>query len=329
MGNTRRRLLGSMGLVLVAPALAWAQQPGRVYRIGFLGIATPTPELLKQSLVPFREAMRGHGWIEGQHYVIEQRWAEGKFERHPELARELVGLGADVLMAVTNAGIRALMQATQTLPIVMIAPSDPVGDGLVASYARPGGNVTGLAFDIEASNYLKQVDHLRQIVPKLASIAVFANPDGNYLSAKTLSAAIGSRGLKVLAAGARTPEEIEPEFARMKAGGAQAVIVVADGLVANNAPRIAQLAVKHRLPLASQWLGVPRAGGLMAYSPELADFYRRAAGYVVKILRGARPTDLPVEQASSFKLVINLKTAKALGLAIPQAVLVLADEVIE
>jgi putative ABC transport system substrate-binding protein len=298
---------------LAAP-FARAQQAGKISRVGFLGISTPTPEVLKQTLIPFREAMRGHGWIEGQHYVIEQRWAEGKVERYPELTRELVGLGADVLMAVSNGGIRALMQATQTLPIVMIAPSDPVGDGLVASYARPGGNVTGLAFDIEASNFLKQVDYLKQIVPKLASIAVFANPDGNSLSAKTLSAAIRSRGLKVLAAGARTPEEIEPEFARMKAGGAQAVIAVTDGLVVTNSTRIAQVrAVKHRYraPFTVARRLCRRPDGLFAGARRLLP----RGGYVVKIPRG-REAGLTCR----WRLVINLKTAKALGPTVPQSI---------
>jgi putative ABC transport system substrate-binding protein len=319
-----------IGGALAAPVASFAQQQAaKVYRIGYLGVVMPTPEGRKQGLDLFHEAMRKHGWIEGQHYVIEERWAEGRPERYPEQARELVKLGVDMLMSLQVPGIRAAMQATQTLPIVMIAPSDPVGGGLVASYARPGGNVTGLSFDVDLSNYFKQVDFLKQIVPNFSSIALFSNPDARFPSVASLTVALPKLGLKVVVAGARNAEEIEPAFAKMKQGGAQAVLMAADGMVVLNISRITDLALKHRLPLASQWLGVPRAGGLMAYAPELSDNWRRSASYVDRIMRGAKPADLPVELPSTFKFVINMKTAKALGLVVPQALLLRVDEVIE
>ena len=326
--HSRRQFLLAASVVLAAP-YARAQQQGKVYRIGFLGAAAPTPEILKQTLDPFREAMRKHGWIEGQHYAIERRWVEGKNERYPEYARELVKLGVDLLMSVQAPGIRAAMQATQTLPIVMVAPADPVGGGLIASYSRPGGNVTGMAFDVDLSNYVKQVDFLKQIVPNLTSIGLFANPEARFSSLEALTAAIPRLGLKVVVGRARTAEEIEPAFAKMKKEGAQAVLAFTDGMIAINVSHVTDLALKHRLPLASQWQGVPRAGGLMAYSPDLADSYRRAASYVDRIMRGAKPADLPVELPTTMKLTINRKTAKALGLTVPQAMLLRADEVIE
>ena len=312
---------------LAAP-LTHAQSASKRYRVGFLAVASPTPEFVK-SIEPFHLGMRGLGWIEGTHYVSEMRWAEGKAERFPELARELVASAPDVLLAVTTSAIRALMQATKTIPIVMVAPGEPVASGLVASLARPGGNVTGMAFDIDNGTYLKQVEYLRQIVPNLASVAVFVNPATHPPQVATLPAAISAAGLKGSIVSARTPEEIASAFARMHEQGVQAALVVVDGMFVVNARRLTELGLKHRIALGSQVHLLARAGGLMAYAPEIEENWRHAATYVHRILRGANPADLPVELPSRIKLTINTRTARSLGFTVPQSILLAADEMIE
>ena len=327
MGQGRRRqFLIAAGALLAAP-LARAQSAGKRYRVGFLAGSSLTPEFV-QLIEPFHLGMRDLGWIEGTNYITEIRWAEGKPERFPELARELVAAGPDVLVALLTSAIRALMQATKTIPIVMVGPGEPVASGLVASLARPEGNVTGMAFDIDNGTYLKQVDFLRQIVPNLASVAVFANPSLAPQVA-TLPGAISASGLKGSVAGVRTPEEIEPTFARMREQGVQAAVAVVDAMMTINARRIAEVALKHRIALSSQWDGMTRAGALISYAPKLEENWRRAASYVHRILRGAKPADLPVELPSSIKLTINAKTARSLGFAVPQSILFAAHEVIE
>lgn len=324
----RRRAFLTWAAGALAAPHTLAQSAGKRYRVGFLAVASPTPEFVK-FIEPFHLGMRELGWIEGTHYVSEMRWAEGKTERFPELARELVASAPDVLLAVTTSAIRALMQATKTIPIVMVAPGEPVASGLVASLRRPGGNVTGMAFDIDNGTYLKQVGYLRQIVPNLASVAVFVNPATQSPQVATLPGAISAAGLKGSIAGARTPEEIASAFARMREQGVQAALVVVDGMFAVNARRLTELGLKHRIALGSQVHLLTRAGGLMAYAPELEENWRRAATYVHRILRGANPADLPVELPSRIKLTINARTARSLGFTVPQSILLAADEVIE
>ncbi len=322
----RRRAFFAWALGAIAAPLVQAQSAGKRHRVGLLLTASPTPEFVK-SIEPFHLGMRELGWLEGTHYVSEMRWAEGRSERFPELARELVAAGADVLVASVTSAVRALMQATKTIPIVMVAPGEPVASGLVASLARPGGNVTGMAFDIDTGTYLRQVDFLRQIVPNLASVAVLANP-ALAPQVATLPGAISASGLKGSVAGVRTPEELEPAFAQMKLQGVQAAIAVVDGMMAVNARRIAEFAVKYGVALGSQWDGMTRAGALISYAPTLEENWRRAATYVHRILRGAKPADLPVELPSRIKLTINANTARSLNLTVPQSILFTADEVI-
>ena len=324
----RRDLLLAVGAALASP-LVLSQQPGKIYRIGFLGAASPTPEILKTTLEPFRQAMRERGWIEGTNYAIVERWAEGRIERHAGHAEELVGLGVDLLLGTAVAQIRPAMKATQTIPIVMIAPADPERDGLIASYARPGGNVTGLTFDAGISLAVKQLDYLRQIVPGMSRLGVVFNEAMGTRTDGDVRAAGKNVKIEVRSYPVREAGDFEPTLAKLKQEGMQAVLVVADGLTAMHRSNIAQMALKHRLPLSSQWQGFPAAGGLLSYGPDLADSYRGAADYVDKILRGAKPADLPVQRPTRFRLVINLKTAKTLGLTVPQTVLLVAEDVIE
>jgi putative ABC transport system substrate-binding protein len=334
----RRRLLVVVAGIL-ASTLTRAQQPStKVYRIGFLApgaaVLATTSEVAdairQQGRDAFRQAMQRSGWVEGQNYVIDRRHDEGRPERYPNLAKELVEIGPDVLMSVQTPGIRALMQATRTIPIVMIAPGDPVGAGLIASLAHPGGNVTGLAFDVNLGTYLKQVEFMKEIVPQLASIAVFANPAARLPPVEPVAAAITSAlGLKAVMAEARSADEIEPAFIRLKQQGVRAAVVIVDGLLSSNIERVTELGLKYRIALGCQWQGLPLAGGLMSYSPDIVDNFARSAFYVDRIFRGAKPADLPVELPTRVKLILNMKTAKTLGLVIPKSVLLRADQVIE
>jgi putative ABC transport system substrate-binding protein len=325
----KRRDFVALGLSALGVSLARAQQAGKQYRVGILGVTSPIPEVLKASLQPFQLGMRELGWVDGTHYVTEVRWAEGRPERFPALAEELVLSKPDVLIAVQSGPVRALMQATRSIPIVMVGTGEPVASGLVSSLARPGGNVTGMAFDIDQGTYLKQVDLLRRIVPSLASVAVFLNPAAQSPQMATLPDAIGATGLRGSLVGARTPDEIEPAFARMRDAGVRAAVAVVDGMLFLNMSRVAEAGLRYRIALGSQSPPLVRAGGLMAYAPELEENWRRAATYVHRILRGARPAELPVELPSRIRLTINLKTAKALGLKVPQSILLTADEIIE
>jgi putative tryptophan/tyrosine transport system substrate-binding protein len=325
----KRRDFVALAVGALGAPLVRAQQPGRQYRIGILGVASPIPEVLKDSLQPFHLGMRELGWVDGTHYVTEVRWAEGRPERFPVLAQELVRSKPDVLIAVQTGPIRALMQATRTIPIVMVGPGEPVASGLVASLARPGANVTGLAFDIDLGTHLKQIDYLRQIVPNLALVAVLVNPAAQAPQVATLLAAIGATGLKASLEGARTPDEIEPAFVRMRDSGVQAAIVQVDGMLFLNQSRLSEMGLRYRIALGSGLSSLVRAGGLISYAPEIGENWRRSATYIHRILRGAKPADLPVELPSRIKLTINMKTAKALGLKVPQSVLLGADEIIE
>jgi putative tryptophan/tyrosine transport system substrate-binding protein len=325
----RRAFIGVIaGGLLAAPLAAEAQQAAKVPRIGFLGNSTAA---LEANLVgPFREGLRELGYVEGRNVLIEYRWAEGQYERFPALIAELIALKVDVIVTAGTPAALAVKKATTSIPLVMAAVGDPIGVGLVASLARPGGNVTGLsaiAPELEG----KRLELLREVVPKLSSIAVLWNPDNPFHagSLKETRAAAQVLGIKVQLLGVRVSEEFPAAFAAILRERPGALLVLADRLFLHNRARIVDFEAKHRLPGVYAYRELVEAGGLMSFGPSYPGMHRRAAYYVDKILKGSKPADLPVEQPTKFELMINLKTAKALGLTIPPSVLLRADEVIQ
>ncbi len=328
------RLVSAITLVvglLSAPLAAEAQQPGKVARIGVLASAPPTTPEVSRNWGAFRQGLGERGWVEGQNIVIEYRWAEGRVERFPSLAAELVSLKLDLIVAGSTSGARAAKQATSTIPIVMVYVTDPVGGGLVASLARPGGNVTGLTFQVGPEIVGKQLELLKEAVPKVSRVAVLLNPDSRSspIFLKETQAAARVLAVKLQLLEVRSPNELEGAFTAMTRERADALLVLPGPFTFAHARRIADLAAKSRLPAAYPFRESAEAGGLMAYAANAPDMMRRAATYVDKILKGAKPADLPVEQPTKFEFIINLKAAKALGLPIPQSVLIRADEVIQ
>jgi putative ABC transport system substrate-binding protein len=280
----------------------------------------------------FRQGLRELGYVEGQNLVIEYRYAEGRDDRLADLAAELVRLKVDVIVAVAGAAAtRAVQHATRTIPIVMAGGIDPVGDGLVASLARPGGNTTGFSnLTVELPG--KRLEILKEAVPQSARIAVLANPaTAGYESAmNNLTVAARALGLHLHVVELRRADELDATFAAMTRAGADALLVVGEPLLLDSLRgRTVDLAATHRLPTMYSQKSSVEAGGLMSYGPSLPDMHRRAATYVDKILKGAKPADLPVEQPSKFELVLNLKTAKALGITFPPTLLIQADKVIQ
>ena len=312
-------------LVLGAPARA--QVAGRVYRLGYL--SQPSRESVERGLQAFLRTLRELGWIEGQNLVIEYRWAEGKTEQLPELAAELVRMKVDVIVAPAGPAAQAAKNATNSIPIVMIFPSDPVELGLVASLARPGGNVTGTTYTPGPEIFGKQLQILKEAVPRASRIAVLRNltDKGWDVQDRALENAGRSMGVRLQHLLASGPEELDSAFAAMAREQAQALLVAGSSTFLVHRARLAALALKGRLPTMFNFREMVEAGGLMAYAVNMADFTPRAAAYVDKILRGANPADLPVEQPTKFELVINLKTAKALGLTIPQPLLLSAETI--
>jgi len=315
--------------ILAASLTAEAQQATPVYRIGlFSGILSSAPNPRVEA---FRQGLRDLAYVEGQNLVIEYRYAEGRPERLPDLAAELVHLNVDVIVAGGPAAIRAAQQATRTIPIVMSGAGDPVGDGFVASLAHPGGNITGLSFLSEGLPG-KQLEILKETLPQSARIAVLTNPaDPSQVSLMhRLTVAARALGLHLHVVDVRRADELDTAFVAMTRAGADALFASPDsGLLLDGLRgRIADLATTHRLPTIYAWREGVDAGGLLSYGPSLTDAWGRAAIFVDKILKGARPADLPVEQPTRFQLIINLKTAQALGLTIPPVVLFQADEVI-
>jgi len=328
---TRRVFVGTLaGGLLTAPLAAQAQQVGKVFRVVYLSPGSPSEPFRQRRFEAFRQGLRELGYVEGRNIAIESRWAEGKYDRYPALAADLVRLKVDVIVPVGGAATQATQQATRTIPIVMSVVIDPVGSGLVASLARPGGNVTGLT--IMASDLVgKQLELLKEVVPKVSRVALLWNPDnpGSAPQLRQAEAAARALGVRLQPLEARDPQEIDSAFAAMTRERAGALLILADAIFLNQRRQIAELAAKRRLPAVFGNGEHAEAGGLMAYSANLLDLERRAATYVDKILKGAKPADLPVEQPSKFELVINLKTAKALGLTIPHSLLLRADEVIQ
>jgi putative ABC transport system substrate-binding protein len=269
--------------------------------------------------------------MEGENLVIERRWAEGRVERFPSLAAELVRLKVEVIVAGPTPPAVAAKNATGTIPIVMWGVGDPVGQGLVASLARPGGNVTGLSFSVGWETFGKGLELLKETVPKVRRVAVLSNPANasHALAIENVKVAARSLGVQLQLLEARGPEEFEGAFAAMAKERVAALLVPTDPVFFLHRARLAELAAKNRLPSVHSLREYVEAGGLMSYGPSLLDLLRRAATFVDKILKGAKPADLPVEQPTKFELVINLKTAKALGLTIPQSLLLRTDQVIE
>jgi len=316
------------GALLVRAVPANAQPAKKVPRIGVLHPGTPASA--PQSVEAFRQGLREHGYEEGKNIVVERRYTESRLERVAEIAAEFVRLKVDVIVTSLDVATAAVKQQTQTIPIVMAISIDPVATGFVSSLARPGGNVTGLS-TMSPELAAKRLELLREAVPGLSRVAIMWNTNvpGNLLEYKEAGDAARSMRLQLQSVEVSSVDDFERAFSALKTGGAQALIVAGSGLTSTNARQIASLAMKHRLPSIVSSRDRVDAGGLIAYGPNLAELWRRAATYVDKILKGAKPGDLPIEQPSKFELIINLKTARALGLTLPQSLLLRADEVIQ
>jgi len=323
----RREFITLLGGAAAWPLAARAQQPAKLPTIGLLGATTPLVE--SQRVASFVQRLREVGWIDGRNVAIEYRWGEGRNERFAEIAAEFVRLKVDLIVASTTPAAIAAKQATSVIPIVFASVGDPVGTGLVASLARPAGNLTGLS-NMLPDTATKRLELLREVVPNLRRLAIIANVGSPavVLSMREVQVTAPTLGLDVATSEIRRAEDIAPAFEALK-GRAEALFVHPDPLVNTNRIRINTLALAARLPTMHGVREYVEAGGLMSYGPNVVEQYRRAADYVDKILRGAKPGDIPVEQPTKFDLVINLTTAKALGLTIPESFLSRADEVIE
>jgi len=324
----RRAFLGAMaGSPLIASRIAEAQQAGKVYRVGFLW---DSPAVFPDAVEAFRQGLRDLGYAEGRNIAIEYRWAEGKPERMRELADELVRLKVDVIVAPSSIYTGAAKRATSTIPIIFMSHADPLGSGHVASLGRPGGNITGLSLMMTETN-VKGLELFKEAVRGLSRVAVIWDPatPSHAPGLKAVEAAGPALGLRIHPVAVRSATEYESAFSaivRERAGG---VLVLSTPLFIAGAKPLAELALTHRLPSLFGPRHHVEAGGLMSYSPDRTDLWRRGAVYVDKILKGAKPADLPVQQPTKFELVINLRTAKALGLTIPPSLLQRADEIIQ
>lgn len=328
MRSSRTALIALLAVAILAAPLAGEAQPGgKVWRIGVLRLASPPDPYVDG----FRRGLHDLGYVEGRDVVLEYRWAAGRLEQLADLAAELAGLQVDVIVAGGGTpAVQAAKRATSTIPIVVPGVADPVRSGLVASLSHPGGNVTGLALpttDLDAG----RLRLLKEVIPRLSRVAVLWNPPhplhGSALN--ELSVVARALGIQIQPLEVWAPEHFGIAFAATGQGYAEAVLVLASPMHYLRLRQIADLAIKHRLPAAADFMEFAEAGGLMAYGPSLPDLYRRAATYVDKIFKGAKPSDLPFEQPTKFQLIINLRTAQALGLTIPKSVLVRADHVIE
>ena len=325
--TTRRVFLGTLaGGLLAAPLAAVAQQAGKVARVGFLGT------LLSPTLEAFTDGLRQLGWVEGQNLILERRFSEGRQERFRELASELVRLKVDVIVTSGTPASVAAKAATTTIPIVMAVVIDPVGSGLVASLARPGGNITGNSW-LGSALSAKRLELLKEAVPKVSRVATIFNPTNpaHQLALGEMQTTARRLGVTLQLQEITNPDDFEKAFAAITRSRPDALFTVTDPLYfpERERKRILEFAAKRRLPAMYEWREFVESGGLMAYGVNVRYLLRHAATYVDKILRGAKPADLPVEQPTKFELIINLKTAKALGQTIPPSVLARADEVIE
>jgi ABC-type uncharacterized transport system substrate-binding protein len=321
--NRRRFLATSLAGVLAAP-LAGAAQPATVARIGYLSPRSASAD--SPHIEAFRQGLRDLGYVDGQHAVIEARYADGRSERLSALAVELVRLNVDVIVAAPTPAVRAVQRATRTIPVVMAFSGDPVGEGIVDRLARPGGNITGLSATV-VEMAAKRMEFLKAIAPALSHVGYLADATTATQAVRETEAAGRTLGVRVSTMLVRNPAELDTVLATLK--NARVGGLVVSLTLQERWRQIADLALRNRLPTVSGPREFVEAGGLMAYGPQYSDLFRRAATYVDKILKGARPAELPVEQATKFELVISLKTARALGLAIPQSVLARADQVLE
>jgi len=327
--DRRRFLLTSLAGAVAAPLAAMAKEQGRVPRVGVLAPRT------RADAAPFVDGflrgLRERGWVDGKSIGLEYRFADGQYDRLPDLAADLVRIKVDVILAGSSSSAVAARNATRTIPIVMGTSSDPVELGLAGSLARPGGNVTGLSFSFDLELLGKELELLKEVVPNARRVAFLLNPTnpGSKLAIKSVKSRAKSLGVQLQLLEARGPSEFEAAFEAMARERAEALLVAPDPIFGFHRTRLQDLVAKSRLPAMYGLREHTEAGGLMSYSVDIGDSFRRAATYVDKILRGAKPGDLPIEQLSKFELVINLKTAKALGLTIPPSVLARADQVIE
>ena len=321
-------LLGPFALRAVSRA-AEAQQAGRVYRIGYL--SAPSRASVEQVLQSFLRALKGLGLVEGQNLIIEYRWADGKVERLPELAAEMVRQNVELIVAPAATAALAAKKVTSSIPIVMMFPIDPVEQGLVASLSRPGGNVTGTTLATGSSIYGKQLQLLKDAIPRASRVAMLLNPtDASFnVQANEVETAARALGIRLQHVSVRDPEEFDGAFAAIARERAEALLVGDSATFLVHRARVAEYALKGRLPTMNTFREMVEAGGLLSYGVNMTDFIGRSAVFVDKILKGAKPADLAVEQPTKFELVINLKTAKALGVTIPPSVLARADEVIQ
>jgi putative tryptophan/tyrosine transport system substrate-binding protein len=326
----RRAFIATTTAILAAPLTAEAQQAAKVWRIGILSPST-TPSETARRQSPLMQKLAELGYVENQNLVVEYRAAEGKIDRLPELAVELVQVKVDAIFTASSPGVQAARKATNVIPIVFTGVNDPVGLGLVASLARPGGNVTGVSTLLGGDLIAKQLQLLKEVIPRVSRIAILWNPTnpGSTAAMKDTEAVAPSLGVKIVPVAAETPRDLNAVFSTIVRERAEALAVHATAPMWEQRTQILGFAVKHRLPALSFVREFAQAGALMTYGPDLADHLRLAAGYLDRIFKGARPADLPVLQATKFELVFNLKTAKALGLTIPPSVLLRADQVIE
>ena len=323
----RRAFITLLGGAAAWPLAARAQQSAKVPRIGFLGLGTASAWAPR--LEPLRAGLRDLGYVEGKNILIEYRWAEGKYERFPALINELVAQKVEIIVTAGTPASLAVKKAAPSIPLVMIAVGDPIGTRLIDSLANPGGNATGLtsmAVDLEG----KRLELLREVIPKLSHVAVFWNPASPFQvnSEKELQAAARGFKIKVLSLGVQSPEQFDNAFATIRKERPRALLVLADRLFLHHRTRIMEFATKNRLPGIYAYLELVEAGGLMSYGPSYADMHRRAAMFLDKIIKGRKPSDLPVEQPMKFDFVINLKAAKRIGVTVPPNVLVRASRVI-
>ena len=324
----RREFIALVSGAIACPVVVRAQH-SKVPRIGYLGVTSPSdrPRLLDA----FRQRLRELGWVEGQNIVIDYRFAEGRLDQLPHLAADMVRLKVDVIVSLGTQGVTAAKNATETIPIVMIAVRDPVGIGLISSLARPGGNVTGVSGYAGLESVAKQLELLKEMVPEASSVAILTNPANAYhqLAIKEVNVAAKALGVQLQLLEARDASDFDRAFAAMAKERVGALLVLSDGIFSSHRTRLADLAARSRLPAAYAVREIVEAGGFMSYGPSFLDLHRRAATFVDKILKGAKPADLPVEQPTKFELVINLKAAKALGLEVPPLLIAQADELIE
>lgn len=325
MLNRRAVLCGVLATVLATPLAVEARPAGKIYRLGILTVDRGGG--FDDAL---RAALRELGYVEGRNLVIETRYTEGRAERVDDLALQLVRLKADVIVATHPAAVFGAKRATATIPIIMVHTPDPVQLGLVATLARPGGNVTGLT-SLSVDLSLKQLELLKEVVPRASRVAVLWNPDNPWhpVTVKGLEAVQSSLRVRLQILGVRRADDIDTAFRAMTTEAIQAVVVLTDPMTFAYRQRVADLALKHRLPAMAGLRAYAEAGGLMSYWADSDSLGHRVASYIDRILRGARPAEMPIEQPTKYELVINLKTARALGLTIPSSLLLRADQVIE